>query len=201
MRVYIVVIKNSEGNCNEYNDCFLDEVEALKYALSLYNDGFKVDVISKEFVSNDEEVENETIEEDCQISSKIGEYYDDGKIRGIIASVDNNGNPHLILGMIGPKEVMTWDEAMEYGKTLKDGWHIPSKDELEEIWRNEGEITKILNRGLKKYKGVRLDRFYGYWSSSEYNSYLACNVFEGNGDVGGSDKGYGNYVRPVASLS
>lgn len=202
MKVYIVVIKNSEGNCNEYNDCFLDEVEALKYALSLSNDGFKVDVISKEFVSNKEVLENKTIEEDCHISSKIGEYYDDGKIKGIIASVDENDKPHLILGMIGPKEAMNWHNAMEYGETLKNGWHIPSKDELEEIWRNDGEITEILNRGLKKYNGVLLVSNDYYWSSSECDTANAYNVNTNNGNVDDIYIKYCNlYVRPVASLS
>jgi len=48
-KVFIVLIKNSDGNCNEYNDCFLNENEALRCALSLSNDGYRVDVISKEF--------------------------------------------------------------------------------------------------------------------------------------------------------
>ena len=53
MKVFIVVndYSNMEQHCGEYRDCFLNEVEAYKYALNLANENVddKIRVIEKEF--------------------------------------------------------------------------------------------------------------------------------------------------------
>lgn len=53
MKVFIVVNDYSdwEKHCNEYQDCFLNEIEAYQYALSLSNENEfgTVRVIEKDF--------------------------------------------------------------------------------------------------------------------------------------------------------
>ena len=53
MKVFIVVIDYSDFgyDCGEYHDCFLDEIEAYRYALSLANkDNFgTIRIIEKDF--------------------------------------------------------------------------------------------------------------------------------------------------------
>ena len=53
MKVFIVVndYSNMEQHCGEYRDCFLNEVEAYKYALDLANENVddKIRVIEKDF--------------------------------------------------------------------------------------------------------------------------------------------------------
>ena len=50
------------------------------------------------------------------------------------------------------KNPMTWDEAVEYAKTLGEGWRLPTRSELIEAYDN-------------KVEGFKSD---GYWSSSTY---------------------------------
>lgn len=88
------------------------------------------------------------------VSDVIGKYYlnVDKEIEGIIASVDKNEKPTLIMSIDGPTERMTWHDAMKL--QFDGGWHIPSKDELNDIWfikAYNNIITKKLNRGIEKY--------------------------------------------------
>ena len=61
MKVFIVVCDYSdwEKHCNEYHDCFLNEVEAYQYALKLSNENEfgTVRVIEKDFSAKESEEE------------------------------------------------------------------------------------------------------------------------------------------------
>lgn len=90
------------------------------------------------------------------VSPVIGKYYLDIKTEteGIIMRVDENEKPCFIMGLETPTESMNWYEAMEYNKTLTNGWHLPSKEELEDVWFITGydnPITKRINNGIKHY--------------------------------------------------
>ena len=81
---------------------------------------------------------------------------------------------------------MTWDEAMEYAKSLGDGWRLPSKEELKEAYDNKIE-------GFKS--GY-------YWSSSTYvkSTTNAWGVGLFNGSVNSYSKANGYYVRCVREI-
>ena len=53
MKVFIVVndYSDMEQHCGEYRDCFLDEIKAYQYALSLSNEnmGDTIRIIEKDF--------------------------------------------------------------------------------------------------------------------------------------------------------
>ena len=49
-----------------------------------------------------------------------------------------------------PEKPMTWHEAVEYAKSLGDGWRLPTKEELEKAY-------------VGKVEGFKSD---GYWSLS-----------------------------------
>lgn len=51
-----------------------------------------------------------------------------------------------------PTKPMTWDEAIEYAKSLGDGWTLSAKEEL-------------LDAYFTEVKGFQSDH---YWSSSEF---------------------------------
>ena len=85
-----------------------------------------------------------------------------------------------------PKKPMTWYEAIEYAKSLGDGWRLPTRSEL-------------INAYDSSVKGFMNDY---YWSSSTYaqNTSLAWYVFFYNGSVGYDHKTFNNYVHCVREI-
>ena len=139
------------------------------------------------------------------ISEVIGTYYNNGGLEGIVCAVDKDEKPTLIMSLNINNTKMTWQEAMRWAKKQPSPWHLPTKEELEKIWITKGypnQITKMLNRGLKKY-GKELEDWF-YWSSSECSESGAWFVYTGNGGVCyyGKDNGYFSFlVAPVGSVS
>ena len=76
----------------------------------------------------------------------------------------------------------TWHEAMELGK---NGWRLPTKEEL-----------------LELCKSNKMPSVNWYWSSSPYaaNSSIAWLVYFSYGYEGNAAKGNGFYVRLVREL-
>jgi len=85
-----------------------------------------------------------------------------------------------------PQTKMTWYDAMEYAKTLGEGWRLPTRAEL-----IEAHDTNI--------EGFRSG---SYWSSITVvlntNNAWAVNFY--NGYVGDGSKTYSNYVRCVREV-
>ena len=139
------------------------------------------------------------------ISDVIGTYYNDGGLEGIVCAVDKDEKPTLIMSLDINNTKMTWQEAMKWAKRQPRPWHLPTKEELEKIWITKGypnQITKMLNRGLKKY-GKELEDWF-CWSSSEYSEGNAWYVGTNYGDVDYDGKNYIGYsflVAPVGSVS
>ena len=79
-------------------------------------------------------------------------------------------------------------------------WYLPAMGELGFIMPRfnviQNQLTKLKNHGGDSFSSL-LDSTYRYWSSSEYSSYHARNLYMGNGYVYGSGymKEYGFYVR------
>ena len=97
---------------------------------------------------------------------------------------------------IGNLEVMTedlgemeWDEAMKACADLGDGWRLPTKDELNILYKNKDEIG-----GFENLFGA------AYWSSKFDNDSAWLQDFgDGNQDLYFKDDTY--YVRPVRAAS
>jgi hypothetical protein len=85
-----------------------------------------------------------------------------------------------------PKNPMTWEEAIEYAKSLGDGWRLPTRGELCDAYDNFVD-------GFKKNN---------YWSSSTYaqNTNYAWSVDFIYGGVPLNAKTNSYYVRCVREI-
>lgn len=94
---------------------------------------------------------------------------------------------------IGNLEVMTedlgygtWDEAMKACADLGDGWRLPTRDELNVLYKNKDKIGGF----------ATVD----YWSSTENDSGTAYGQDFGNGGQTGNTKNTTFYVRAVRAF-
>ncbi len=81
---------------------------------------------------------------------------------------------------------MTWDEAHEYCASLGDGWRLPTKEELNEMYLNKDEIGGFGETWLwsssQSNSGGAWDQdfsvgFRGYGGKDIVNSVRACRAF------------------------
>ena len=79
--------------------------------------------------------------------------------------------------------MMNWHEAKIACKNLGPGWRLPTKDELNMLYKNKEEIGGFANGN--------------YWSSTEFDNVSAWVRFFSNGVQGGNGKNGSNYVRAV----
>jgi hypothetical protein len=79
---------------------------------------------------------------------------------------------------------MSWQEAVDYCKSLGKGWRLPTRIELIDAYDS-------------KVDGFETDDY--YWSSTTYvgSTGYAWSVYFGYGSVYSSYKAYNYYVRPV----
>ena len=78
---------------------------------------------------------------------------------------------------------MNWHEAIVACKKLGAGWRLPTKDELNMIYKNREEVGGFANGS--------------YWSSTEGGNFFAWGQFFGNGNQGNFGKVFNYYVRAV----
>lgn len=78
---------------------------------------------------------------------------------------------------------MTWNEAMDYCKSLGKGWRLPTMSEMFYIYENKFITEKM------------------YWSNAEYSASFAWYFyFYGGGVADYNLKYYPNYVRAVKDI-
>ena len=82
-----------------------------------------------------------------------------------------------------PEKIMTWYEAVEYVKTLGEGWRLPTIEELHEIYNSKNNFTKDY-----------------YWSSTEGSGDGAWGQNLSDGNQFNFFKGYSSYVRAVRDI-
>ena len=93
----------------------------------------------------------------------------------------------LIVSMKDLEGVFTWDEAVEEVKKLGEGWRLPTKEEINLMYRHKDKIGGFVEDG--------------YWSSTEYGAYLAWVQDFTNGNHYSNNKNFTNYyVRAVRSI-
>lgn len=112
-------------------------------------------------------------------------------IAGILCNVTDT---HEIAIMpIESEEELDFDEAQQF--CHRTGGRCPTIDELTGIYLNKDKI----NVALKAANLPALKESW-YWSSTEYNSYYAWNLWLDDGIRGNYTKGNTNYVRPVLAF-
>lgn len=113
-------------------------------------------------------------------------------IAGILCNVTDT---HEIAIMpVESKERLNFDEAQQFCQA--EGGRCPTIDELTGIFLNKNKI----NAALKAANLPELKESW-YWSSTEYNNYIAWNVRMSDGLRGWNFKSSnGSYVRPVLAL-
>ena len=78
---------------------------------------------------------------------------------------------------------LSWNEAVEYCETFGEGWRLPNKDELNQIYQLENDFTKK-----------------EHWSSTEFNSLYAWKQSFEFGIQDFTGKNYCFYVRAIKDL-
>ena len=120
----------------------------------------------------------------------IGDYYDDGKNKGLIVELKRDGTPAKIMSLKFERHGDgSWNDEDKYFKEKGNGWYMPSQEELMRAWSYHEEIDKTVD-SLKE-KGVDADHictyndnvYYWCWSSSGYSSDIARAVGTGSGRV------------------
>lgn len=112
-------------------------------------------------------------------------------IAGILCNVTDT---HEIAIMpVESKERLNFDGAQQFCQA--EGGRCPTIDELTGIYLNKDKI----NAALKAANLPELKECW-YWSSTEYNSYIAWKLYVYNGSRDGYGKGSNYYVRPVLAL-
>ena len=127
---------------------------------------------------------------------KVGDYYEEYGKKGIVFEVDASGLHGKIIALTDASAKMNWEEARSYCAGLGPGWHLPTKDELLEIYRKES----LLNTTLRN-RGEVLSTSW-YWSGSEDESDHRCAwyVYMNDGDTYNNSKYINNYVRAVSAF-
>ena len=79
--------------------------------------------------------------------------------------------------------IMSWDEAKIACKKLGPGWRLPTKDELNMLYKNKEEVG-----------GFAINY---YWSSTEFDNFIAWEQSFGSGNQFFTNKHFNFYVRAV----
>lgn len=114
-------------------------------------------------------------------------------IAGILCNVTDT---HEIAIMpVESEERLNFDEAQQFCQA--EGGRCPTIDELTGIFLNKNKINAAL-----KAANLPALKESGYWSSTEYNNYIAWILrMSDGGRLDGTKNGNGNlYVRPVLAF-
>ena len=84
------------------------------------------------------------------------------------------------------EEEMTWDNAKAACAKLGKGWRLPTKDELNVMYKNKDRI------------GGFADNY--YWSSTELEVNFAWNQYFGSGGQSKESKVNSSYVRAIRAF-
>ena len=137
-----------------------------------------------------------------------------------LADFDGKGNTQKIITQRGTKDYNSWKPTadleadypaasccdMFYTEGTSQGdWYLPACGELGYIMPPFNKINDTIDKVRKIYGssvGVKLDTYYGYWSSTEYSSNDARCVNTGRGYVTSYEKSNGYYyVRAFLKVS
>ena len=124
---------------------------------------------------------------------KVGDLYDVNGKKGVVFEVSEDGQHGKIIAADIVSEKMTWGKAMEWAKQLKDGWYIPSIEEMNILLSVREEILAKTVQSTKAYSGY-------YWTSTEFNADCAWMVSIKTNSRGGCYKANLFTVRPISKF-
>ena len=128
---------------------------------------------------------------------KIGDVYDVNGKKGIVFEVSEDGKHGKIIASDIVSDKMTWGKAMEWAKQLKDGWYVPSIDEMNALL---SVIDELLGAG--NAKTLVSSRSYSgyYWTATEFNADCAWMVSIKTDSRGGCYKANLFSIRPISKF-
>ena len=108
----------------------------------------------------------------CNGVYEPGDYYRGDGYDAVVVTVDADNKPTLLLSL-DEANTLNADSAMRWAETLDDGWRLPNKDEIAQIYRVKTLVNKTLER---KGKPTVLTNFTYYWSSTPCSEshFYAC---------------------------
>ena len=109
---------------------------------------------------------------------------------GVIFAVTSDGQHGKAMSVSETK--CNWDNAKKWCANFGSGWRLPTKDELQVIYRKKSAI----NSGLSANGYTTLSRSW-YWSSKS-DEFCAWYVHMGHGATPNLYKSYRCYVRAVS---
>ncbi len=96
----------------------------------------------------------------CGGAYETGDYYSVNGVKGVVVTATDNA---LLVVSLDEARGLNADSALAWGDGPEE-WHLPSKTEIEQLWRFRSAINQTLER-----KGM--GRIFGshtfYWSSTE----------------------------------
>lgn len=123
--------------------------------------------------------------------TKSEDFTSEKKLKGI-AVVEDDNHAFLVL----PKDVKNvdwWDGKRECEEQFAQ---MPNLRQLDAIYKNK----EVLNKAFIAAGGEALDDKAYYWSSTEYSSSTAWNLWMDDGGRDYDFKTYNGYVRPVLAF-
>jgi len=121
----------------------------------------------------------------------LNENWEHGKMQGTQTYYDPNGNVVMKAGgvlLVGHEDLgeMNWEDAMAACEAMGDGWHLPTKDELNVLYQNKDAIGGFAS----SY----------YWSSTETGTNGAWQQSFNSGNQGSTNEIATYYVRAVRAF-
>ena len=98
---------------------------------------------------------------------KVGDYYNDGVLQGVVYEVDATGRKGMLVSLTEAPS-MRFSELQDWCRDQGQGWRLPSLDQLKRFAVN-GSALDVVNATLRQYGVEITDKTYES-STSEYKS-------------------------------
>ncbi len=107
---------------------------------------------------------------------------------GVVYWVDATGQ-HGLIADDHDLGKMNWEEAKRACEAKDNGWHLPTKEELQKLYENKDKVS-----------GLKTASYSYYWSLSEYSTANAWYQYFVSGYLSYSSKDVAGYVRAVRAF-
>ena len=124
---------------------------------------------------------------------KVGDTYDVNGKKGVVFEVSEDGKHGKIIADDIVSEKMTWGKAMKWSKQLKDGWYVPSIEEMNVLLSVRDVLLGKVSTSARAYSGY-------YWTATEFNADCAWMVSIKTNSRGGCYKANLFSIRPISKF-
>lgn len=125
---------------------------------------------------------------------KVGDLYNvDGNV-GVVFAVDPTGRIGKVLALEDHDGFLIWDDAVSYCEGIGNGWHLPSKEELQVLFNQRKELKKVFSNMGKPWL---LEEPYWTGTNIDPSRMFPCDVDMKEGKVGKIHKKNPRRVRAV----